>query len=69
MPPRPARDAGFFGGTANRSARIADPTCCGALQQARANRGGRRTIPIRRVDDIIRNSLVGRIIRAGSLEE
>ena len=45
VPSRAARDAGFFEGTANSCARIADAACCGALQQARANRGGWRLVP------------------------
>ena len=34
-----------FEETANRRARIADAACCGALQQARANRTRRRPVP------------------------
>src|SRR5437763_6175747 len=40
VPSRGARDAGFFERTANCGARIADAACCGALQQACANRAG-----------------------------
>src|SRR4029077_19972387 len=45
VPSHAGRDAGFFEGTANRCARITDAACCGALQQARANRGGWRLVP------------------------
>jgi hypothetical protein len=41
----PARDAGFFARTANRRARVANGACCGALQQARANRAGWWPVP------------------------
>src|SRR5215472_15659325 len=45
MPSRAARDAGIFKKATGSGARIADATCCGALQQARANRSGWRPLP------------------------
>src|SRR6266480_1422263 len=44
MPSRPARDAGFLEGTANRCARLADQRSRRALQQARGNQAGWRPV-------------------------
>ena len=46
-----------------RCARIADAACCGALQQARANRGGWRLVPY----DVLTRSACNSLSRARSL--
>src|SRR5215472_3714925 len=60
MPSRAAGDVGFFEGTSNSGARIADATCRSALQQAHANRTRRRLVPY----DVLKGSaaLVGRAV-------
>src|ERR1051325_2086557 len=45
VPSRAARDAGFSERPTNPSTRITDPARCSALQQAGANRTGRRLVP------------------------
>src|SRR5262245_14090191 len=65
VPSRSARDAGVLKTAANRRARITHAACCGALQQACANRGGWRLVSY----DVLRMSEADNPVRLTTLAD